>query len=72
MTARVSPTCSGRQRAADAKGLTLTFSAPPEARRVDADHGAASDLANLVENAVRHTSRSGVWCADARPAASAG
>jgi signal transduction histidine kinase len=52
---------TGVQRAADAKGLTLTFSAPPEARRIDADPTALRQiLTNLVENAVRYTSRGGV------------
>ena len=52
---------TGAHRAADEKGLTLTFEAPPDARRVDADPTALRQiLANLVENAVRHTSRGGV------------
>ena len=49
------------QRSADAKRLTLTFSAPPEARRVDADPTALRQvLGNLVENAVRYTARGGI------------
>src|SRR5205085_12417880 len=49
------------RRDADAKGLTLEFEAPPEARRVDADPTALRQvLGNLVENAVRFTSRGGV------------
>lgn len=57
----VSDVFMGVQRAADTKGLTLTFSASPDARRVDADPTALRQvLANLVENAVRYTSRGGV------------
>jgi two-component system, OmpR family, phosphate regulon sensor histidine kinase PhoR len=49
------------QRSAEAKRLTLTFSAPPEARRVDADPTALRQvLGNLVENAVRYTARGGI------------
>ena len=49
------------QRTADAKGLTLTFAAPPEARHVDADPTALRQvLGNLIENAVRYTTRGGV------------
>ncbi len=49
------------RRAADAKGLVLVFDAPPDARRVDADPTALRQvLANLVENAVRHTVHGGV------------
>jgi two-component system, OmpR family, phosphate regulon sensor histidine kinase PhoR len=45
------------QRAADAKQLALSFDAPTEARSVFADPTALRQvLANLVENAVRHTS----------------
>lgn len=51
----------GVSRAADAKGLTLNFEASPDADRVDADPTALRQvLANLVENAVRHTARGGV------------
>jgi signal transduction histidine kinase/HAMP domain-containing protein len=52
---------TGLQRAADEKGLTMSFSAPEDARRVDADPTALRQiLANLVENAVRHTTRGGI------------
>jgi two-component system phosphate regulon sensor histidine kinase PhoR len=52
---------TGVQRAADEKGLTLAFAAPPDARRVDADPTALRQvLGNLVENAVRYTARGGV------------
>jgi two-component system, OmpR family, phosphate regulon sensor histidine kinase PhoR len=48
-------------RAADEKGLELAFAAADDARRVDADPTALRQiLANLVENAVRHTARGGV------------
>jgi two-component system, OmpR family, phosphate regulon sensor histidine kinase PhoR len=51
----------GVSRAADAKGLTLSFMASPDAERVDADPTALRQvLANLVENAVRHTTRGSV------------
>jgi two-component system phosphate regulon sensor histidine kinase PhoR len=57
----VSDVFTSVQRAADTKGLTLAFSAPPEARRVDADPTALRQvLGNLVENAVRYTSKGGV------------
>jgi signal transduction histidine kinase len=57
----VSDVFTGLQRAADEKGLTMTFSAPDDARRVDADPTALRQiLANLIENAVRHTSRGGI------------
>jgi signal transduction histidine kinase len=57
----VSDVFTGLQRAADEKGLTMAFSSPDEARRVDADPTALRQiLANLVENAVRHTTRGGV------------
>ena len=48
-------------RTADAKGLTLSFDAPAEARTVFADATALRQVvANLVENAVRHTSQGSV------------
>jgi two-component system, OmpR family, phosphate regulon sensor histidine kinase PhoR len=57
----VSEVFAGVQRAADDKGLTLTFEASPGARHIDADPTALRQvLANLVENAVRYTSRGGV------------
>jgi signal transduction histidine kinase len=50
---------TGVHRSAEAKGLTLTFDASE--RRVDADPTALRQiLANLVENAVRHTSRGSI------------
>jgi len=43
------------------KGSALSFQATPDARRVDADPTALRQvIANLVENAVRHTTRGGV------------
>jgi signal transduction histidine kinase len=57
----VSDVFTGLQRAADEKKLTMTFSASDDARRVDADPTALRQiLANLIENAVRHTSRGGI------------
>jgi signal transduction histidine kinase len=48
-------------RTADAKGLTLSFQSPAEARHVDADPTALRQIiANLVENAVRHTQQGGI------------
>lgn len=48
-------------RAADAKGLSLSFQAPADGRHVDADPTALRQIiANLVENAVRHTQRGGI------------
>jgi signal transduction histidine kinase len=45
-------------RSADAKGVALVFEADDDARRIDADATALRQiLANLVENAVRHTAR---------------
>ncbi|HEV8218452.1 MAG TPA: ATP-binding protein, partial [Gemmatimonadaceae bacterium] len=56
-------------RTAEQKGLTLSFQAPPEARRVDADPTALRQIiANLIENAVRHTSRGGVTVSAEAPA----
>jgi two-component system phosphate regulon sensor histidine kinase PhoR len=52
---------TGLQRSADEKGLTMSFQAPDDARRLDADPTALRQiLANLVENAVRHTARGGI------------
>jgi signal transduction histidine kinase len=54
---------AGVQRAADEKGLALSFATPasPVARYVDADPTALRQiLGNLVENAVRHTSKGGI------------
>jgi two-component system phosphate regulon sensor histidine kinase PhoR len=49
------------QRNAEAKGVALAFEAPAEARYVDADPTALRQiLANLVENAVRHTSNGSI------------
>ena len=65
----VSDVFTSVQRAADAKGLTLTFAAPPEAQRVDADPTALRQvLGNLVENAVRYTTRGGVTVRAEAPA----
>ena len=57
------------QRNADAKGLKLEFVASPSARHVDADPTALRQvLGNLVENAVRYTSRGGVTVRSEAPA----
>lgn len=57
----VSDVFTSVHRAAEAKGLSLEFQAPAEARRVDSDPTALRQvLANLVENAVRHTARGGI------------
>jgi two-component system, OmpR family, phosphate regulon sensor histidine kinase PhoR len=57
------------QRTADAKGLKLEFVASPSARHVDADPTALRQvLGNLVENAVRYTSRGGVTVRSEAPA----
>jgi len=56
-------------RTAEEKGLTLSFQAAPEARRIDADPTALRQIiANLIENAVRHTSRGGVTVSAEAPA----
>jgi two-component system phosphate regulon sensor histidine kinase PhoR len=56
-------------RAADAKGLSLSFQAPADARHVDADPTALRQIiANLVENAVRHTPRGEVTVRAEAPA----
>jgi signal transduction histidine kinase len=48
-------------RAAEAKGLSLSFRAEPDARHVDADPTALRQvLVNLIENAVRHTQHGGI------------
>jgi signal transduction histidine kinase len=61
LAAVVNDVFGGVQRDAEAKGLSLTFRADPDAQRIDADPTALRQvLANLVENAVRHTSRGGI------------
>ena len=56
-------------RAAEAKGLTLSFEPRDGARRVEADPTALRQiLANLIENAVRHTNRGGVTVRSEAPA----
>jgi len=56
-------------RTAEQKGLTLSFQAAPDARRVDADPTALRQIiANLIENAVRHTARGGVIVSAEAPA----
>jgi signal transduction histidine kinase len=65
----VSDAFTSVQRAADAKGLKLAFDAPPDVRRVDADPTALRQvLGNLIENAVRYTSRGGVTVRAEAPA----
>ena len=60
---------TGVHRAADAKGLSLSFQAPAGARHVDADPTALRQIiANLVENAVRHTLRGGITVRAEAPA----
>jgi signal transduction histidine kinase len=60
---------TGVSRTAEEKGLALSFRAPPEASRVDADPTALRQIiANLVENAVRHTARGGVTVSAEAPA----
>jgi len=60
---------TGVSRTAEEKGLALSFQAAPEARRVDADPTALRQiLANLVENAVRHTARGAVTVSAEAPA----
>ena len=65
----VSDVFTGVRRAAEAKGLELSFEAQDGAKRVDADPTALRQiLANLVENAVRHTSRGGITVRAEAPA----
>lgn len=60
---------TGVSRTAEQKGLALSFQAAPDARRVDADPTALRQiLANLVENAVRHTARGSVTVIAEAPA----
>lgn len=60
---------AGVQRVADTKGLVLSFEAPPGAQHVDADPTALRQvLMNLVENALRHTSRGGITVSAEVPA----
>lgn len=66
----VSDVFTSVHRAAESKGLTLNFQASPDARHVDADPTALRQiLANLVENAVRHTLRGGITVRAEAPAA---
>ncbi|HET7372397.1 MAG TPA: ATP-binding protein [Gemmatimonadaceae bacterium] len=65
----VSDVFTGVRRSADAKGLSLSFEAQDGAACVDADATALRQiLANLVENAVRHTSRGGITVRAEAPA----
>jgi len=65
----ISDVFTGVRRSADAKGLSLSFEAQDGARCVDADATALRQiLANLVENAVRHTSRGGITVRAEAPA----
>ncbi len=60
---------AGVHRKAEEKGLTLSFQATAEARHVDADPTALRQiLGNLVENALRHTTRGGVTVRAESPA----
>src|SRR4029078_2472620 len=60
---------TGVSRAAEEKGRALSFQAAQQARRVDADPTALRQiLANLVENAVRHTARGAVTVSAEAPA----
>jgi len=60
---------TGVSRTADEKGLALSFQAASGARRVDADPTALRQvIANLVENAVRHTARGSVTVSAEAPA----
>ncbi len=57
------------QRSAEAKGLALSFEPEDGARRVEADPTALRQiLANLIENAVRHTNRGGITVRSEAPA----
>ncbi|HSQ30801.1 MAG TPA: ATP-binding protein [Gemmatimonadaceae bacterium] len=69
LTGVVTDVFTAVQRAADAKGLSLTFEAQDGMRRVDADPTALRQiLSNLVENAVRHTARGGITVRAEAPA----
>ncbi|HTI64865.1 MAG TPA: ATP-binding protein [Gemmatimonadaceae bacterium] len=65
----VSDVFTGVRRAAEMKGLELRFEAQDGAGRVDADPTALRQiLANLIENAVRHTNRGGITVRAEAPA----
>jgi signal transduction histidine kinase len=65
----VSDVFTGIRRAAETKGLELRFEAQDGVGRVDADPTALRQiLANLIENAVRHTNRGGITVRAEAPA----